>query len=177
MATTIVDIYSTFEQSMVNVVNQVCTELQITLQPIVSHQNGPEPRQNYVVINTLNIDATGHADSQRNAMFFQANSMKQYMVQQYEVVVQLQFFGQGAGGVAMGYYSQLSGNSVIREIHTKNNLAIRRRTNLRRAPQLRDGVWVNSFAFDMTLGFAVRSAQEIDWVDSITVNGENIPLI
>ena len=86
------------------------------------------------------------------------------------------FVGKNAGNNAMAYHSQYSGNTPYREIFTRNNLAIRRRTDVRRSPQLRENVWVNAYSFDMTLGFAVQTAHDIDWADKITVNGELIPL-
>lgn len=170
------NIYSTFEKSMLKTIREVCAELSIDCMPIASHQNGPEPTRDYVMVNTLRLVATGKADSSLGALMFENNATKQYMVQNYEVVVQLGFFGKGAADNSTGYFSQFSGNTVVREIYTRNNLSVRRRSDLRRAPQLRDNVWVDSYAFDITLGFAVRTAQEIDWADYITVNGETIPL-
>ena len=170
------NIYKTFEASMVKTVKEIFTELSVDCLPIVSHQNAPEPRKDYVVNNPLRITPTGKADASNGILLFDNNQTTQYMVQQYEVVVQLSFFGAGAADNAMTYYSQYSGNTVVREIYTRNNLAVRRRTDFRRAPQLRDNVWVDSYAFDITLGFAVSTAQEIDWADYITVNGETIPL-
>lgn len=171
------DIYGDFERSMIKVVQGICKELEMDCIPIVSHQNAPQPTKNYVSINPLRIISTGKADASNNVLFFENNATLQYMVQNYEVVVQLTFFGKASASNAMTYFSQFSGNTVIRELYTKNNLAVRRRTDLRRAPQLRENVWVDSYSFDITLGFAVRTAQEIDWADKITVNGETIPLI
>lgn len=169
------DIYGTFEKSMVKVFKDVCSELSIVCIPAVSHQNGPEPRVDYCAINTLSIVGVGMADTQRNVLLFNDGTIE-YNVQQYEVLVQLQFIGAKAANNATNYFSQVNGNTVVREIYTKNNLAIRRKSNLRRTPQLRENVWVNSFTFDLTLGFAVRTAQDVDWADAITLNGELIPL-
>lgn len=170
------DIYTDFERSMVKVIQGVSTKLGISIIPVVSHSSAPEPKQDYVVINTLRLIATGRADSSNGPVTVTAGIAKQYMVQNYEVVVQLTFVGQSAGNNAMTFHSQYSGNTPVKEVFTKNNLAIRRRTDVRRAPQLRENVWVNSYAFDLTLGFAVVAAHEIDWADKITVNGELIPL-
>ena len=171
------DIYTTFEESMYETIHNVNSLLGIDCEVIISHQNGVEPPKDYVVINTLSIVATGRADAQNNAMIFNNGGIKQYSVQNYEVSVQLTFVGVSAGNNATLYHSQYSGNVAAREIYTKNNLAIRRRTGIRRTPQQREGIWVNAFAFDLTLGFAVRTSQELDWADYITVNGNKIPLI
>lgn len=170
------DIYTDFEKSMVKVIQGVNTKLGLQLIPVVSHSSAPEPKKDYVAINTLRLVATGRADSSNGPVTISAGVAKQYLVQNYEVVVQLTFVGKNAGNNAMTYHSQYSGNTPYREIFTRNNLAIRRRTDVRRSPQLRENVWVNAYSFDMTLGFAVQTAHDIDWADKITVNGELIPL-
>lgn len=170
------DIYTDFEKSMVKVIQGVNTKLGISCIPAVSHSSAPEPTQDYVSINTLRLIATGRADSSNGPVTTTNGIAKQYMVQNYEVVVQLTFVGRNAGNNAMAYHSQYSGNIPVREVYARNNLSIRRRTDVRRAPQLRENVWVNAYSFDMTLGFAVVAAHEIDWADKITVNGQTIPL-
>lgn len=170
------DIYTDFERSMVRVIQGVNTKLGINCTPVVSHSSAPEPTQDYVVINTLRLIGTGRADSSNGPVTITAGIAKQWNTQNYEVVVQLTFVGQSAGNNAMTFHSQYSGNTPVKEIYTKNNLAVRRRTDVRRAPQLRENVWVNAYSFDLTLGFAVTTAHEIDWADKITVNGELIPL-
>lgn len=152
-------------------------ELGTACEVIVSHQNGPEPTRDYCMLNTLRIVRTGRAQGAGGPLEFIDNALKEYIVQNYEVVVQINFYGSKAAENAMDYYSQFSGNTVIREHYQRNNLATRRISDLRRSPQLRDTRWVNSFAFDMTLGFAVQTIQDVDWVDYVTVNGTTIPLI
>ena len=170
------DIYTDFERSMVKVIQGVNTKLGVNCIPVVSHGNAPEPKQDYVVINTLRLVGTGRADSSNGPVTISSNIAKQWNTQAYEVVVQLTFVGSSAGNNAMTYHSQYYGNTPVKEVFQKNNLSIRRRTDVRRAPQLRENVWVNAYSFDMTLGFAVTTAHEIDWADKITVNGELIPL-
>lgn len=169
-------IYTDFESSFVKTIQQTNNVLSMQCIPIISHQNAPQPTSDYVMINTLQMIATGGADYQRGVLVWDNVQTKQYSVQNYEVMIQLNFYGTGAANNAMTLHSQLSGNTVVRECFTRNNLAIRRKTDVRRAPQLRENVWVNSYAFDLTLGFAVRTAQDIDWADYITVNGNSIPL-
>lgn len=170
------DIYTDFEKSMIKVIQGVNAKLNIDCIPAVSHSGAPEPKRNYVSINTLRMVATGRAEASAGPVTVTNGIAVQWTVQNYEVVVQLTFIGNNAGNNAMTYHSQYSGNSPVREVYTRNNLAVRRRTDVRRAPQLRENVWVNAYSFDVTLGFAVRAAQEIDWADKITVNGELIPL-
>lgn len=170
------DIYEEFEKSMVKVIQGVNTKLGINCIPVVSHSSAPEPTQDYVVINTQRLIGTGRADSSNGPVTITAGIAKQWNTQNYEVVVQLTFVGASSGNNAMTYHSQYYGNTPVKEIYTKNNLAVRRRTDVRRAPQLRENVWVNAYSFDLTLGFAVTTAHEIDWADKITVNGELIPL-
>lgn len=170
------DIYSTFEKSLVRAIKSIFDELGTVCEVIVSHGNGPEPAVDYCMINTLRFVRTGRAQSAGGALEFVQNSLKEYSVQHYEAVVQINFYGKKAAENAMDYYSQFSGNTVIQEHYQRNNLTTRRISDLRRSPQLRETRWVNSFAFDITLGFAVQTIQNVDWVDYITVNGTTIPL-
>lgn len=172
------NIYKTFEQSFVRTVTEIFTELGTDCIPIISHQNGVEPPENYCVINTLMISATGRAEYSNGLLNFDqlSQSLKQYSVRNYEVTVQLDFLGKNAAENCMDYWSQFSGNTVIREKYLRNNLSPRRITDMRRSPQLRETVWVEGYSFDIVMGFAVQTAQDINWAEYLSVNGEDIQL-
>lgn len=171
------DIYEVIESTVIDSVSKSFEKLGQNIQVIGSHQNGAEPSGTYVVVNVLSAERQGRADRSGMAEF-NSGRAKEYLTQSYETLVQLNFIGSIAGGVGTLFHSQYASNTPVREIFLRNNLAPRRISNLRRAPQLRDGnVWVNSFATDMSLGFTVMTVQDVDWADYITVNGSTIPLI
>lgn len=172
------NIYKTFEESFVRTVQGIFTKLGTNCIPIISHQNGVEPPESYCVINTLMITRTGRAEASNGLLNFDstAQRMVQYSVNQFEVNVQMDFLGENAAENCMDYWSQFSGNTAVREIYLRNNLSPRRISDMRRSPQLRDTVWIDAYSFDITMGFAVQTAQDVDWADYISVNNIIIPL-
>lgn len=171
------NIYTTFENSLVDTITSIFEELNIDCVATLSHQNGVEPPEQYCSINTLRLVATGRAESDNGMLFLTGGKTMQHIVRHYEAVVQLNFFGDLAPDNSMEFWHAFSGNTKIREFYLKNKLAPRRISDMRRNPQMRETTWVDSFAFDLTLGFAVQTAQEVDWADYIVVNDQTIPLI
>lgn len=171
------DIYEVLEESVIDSLEKTLVKLGVTDTDVISsHQNGAEPTGTYIVVNVLSVKRQGRVDKSGMSEFT-GGQAKEYLVQPYEALIQINFNGAKAGGLGTLIHSQYASNTPVREIFIRNNLAPRRVSDLRRAPQLRDGnVFVNSFAMDMMLGYTVRTVQDIDWADYITVNKETIPL-
>ena len=170
------DIYGELEKSVITSLQKSFVLLNADCLAIVSNQNGPEPKTNYVSVSILNMTRQGSASKSGMSEFVKGKA-KEYAAQSYETLVQLHFFGSNSANLSSLIHSQFKNNTAMREIYLRNNLAPRRVSDLRRNPQLRDNVWVNSFALDMSLGFTVRTVQDVDWADYVTVNGNTIPLI
>lgn len=170
------DIYKEIERSVIKSLKDSFTILNANCEVIASHQNGPEPTKSYVTVTALNMIRQGFADKSGMAYFPSAQA-REYSSQSYESLVQLNFYGNLSSEHSMLVHSQFRSNSAVREIYLRNNLAPRRISDLRRSPQLRDNVWVNSFSLDISLGFTVLTVQDVDWADYVTVNGIEIPLI
>lgn len=170
------DIYTKLEESLYEALTK---SFEVSGKPLVvafSHENGVEPTEDYVSVNVLDLVRQGQA-SKSGMAGFSAGVAKEYAVQSYESLVQLNFFGENSPDHATWLHSQFKGNTVIREGFLRNNLAPRTISNMRRAPQLRDSVWVKSFSMDIRVGWAVRTVQDVDWADVVTINGQSIPLI
>lgn len=168
-------IYEELEESLYNAIEKTFQILGESIVITFSHQNGLEPTDNYVSINVLELTREGRA-SKSGMAYFPATRAEEYAVQGYSGLIQLNFYGTGAGELSSLFHSQFMNNTPVRESFLRNNLAPRTISNLRRAPQLRDTVWVNAFAMDVRVGWAVRTIQDVDWADYVTVNGNTIPL-
>ena len=166
-------IYEELEDSLYNAIEKTFQILGESIVITFSHQNGPEPKGNYVSINVLELTRRA---SNSGMAYFPTTRAEEYAVQGYNGLIQLNFYGTGAGKLSSLFHSQFMNNTPVRESFLRNNLAPRTISNLRRAPQLRDTVWVNSFAMDVRVGWAVRTIQDVDWADYVTVNGNTIPL-
>lgn len=171
------DIYDKTEKALVRSLISIKSKMGLDLEVIVSEQNGVEPKKDYVSVSLLMLSKEGRSGKSGLAPFHSGQA-KEYYTQNYKVKAQLKFVGKNSGSIASAIHNQWSSNSVMREFFLKNSLAPRDSSDLRRTPQLRGGnVWVQSFTFDMDLGFSVQTIQDIDWVDYITLNGETIPLV
>lgn len=170
------DIFTAIEDSLQDAIDKTFTTLSKPTNVIISHEGGPEPKGSYVAINVLDITSQGQA-SKSGMAEWRTGSAKEYAVKSYEALVQLSFIGSEAPELAMLFHSQWKANTAIREHFLRNNLAPRTISNLRRAPQLRETVWVKSFNVDIRVGFTVRTIQDVDWVDYVVVNGNTIPLV
>ena len=170
-----VDIYTAIEDALYNSLTDTFKTLGKNIEVIISHEGGTEPIKNYVAINVLDMTQTGGASKSGMTQFYN-NQAKEYAVRHYDSLVQLSFFGSDSSEAAMLFHTQWKSNTVVREHFMRNKLAPRTISNLRRAPQLRESVWVKSFAMDIRVGFAVRTIQDVDWADYITINGNEIPL-
>lgn len=169
------DIYKKLEDSLYDAIDQILKLLGKDCEIKFSNEKAVEPKKTYCVIDILSATGIGFAQTD-GLLEVQPGGLKQYNVRQYEVNVQLKFIGRNAAEFSMDFWSQYRGNSRIKECYVRNKLAPRRISNIRRSPELRESAWVNGFTFDMTLGWAVQTEQEMDWADYITVNGNTIPL-
>lgn len=173
------NIYTQLENKFVLSLETIFEKLNIDCIPIVAQQNGLEPRKDYCAIKALNIQRIGRADKSSMAHDIGPDGeprFVEYHVNQYEATIQLMFVGSNSGDFSMEYFDQFSGNTVIREVYQRNDIAPRRLTQVRRNPQLRESKWIDSFAMDIVVGFAVKTVQDIEWADYITLNNNLIPL-
>lgn len=169
-------IYTRLEDSLVSALSGAFVVAGTPLLVTLSHENGVEPTTDYLSVNILDMVKQGTASKSGMAEFI-GGVATEYAVQSYETLVQLNFYGENSPDYASWFHSQFRANTVVREGFLRNNLAPRSVSNMRRAPQLREGVWVKSFAVDMRVGWAVQTVQDVDWADFVTIRGQTIPLI
>lgn len=169
------DIFETIENALQESITAMFTTLGKTVNVIISHENGVEPTGSYVVINVLDMTQQGQA-GKSSLLLYEQNQGKETFVKTYEALVQLNFLGSESSELSALFHNNWRANTPCREHFLRNNLAPRTISNLRRAPQLRESVWIKSFACDVRVGFVLRTIQDVDWADRITVNGVEIPL-
>lgn len=131
---------------------------------IFSHLNGSEPSTSYVVINILQIQQVGKGytstfTNSANELSIQAN---------YNVDVQFSFIGSLSGEMAQSFTQRLN-DVLIREELQRNNLNIRTKTNIRRAPQKRDTKWVEYHNMDVVFTYAVNTQQVVDVIEAVVI--------
>lgn len=134
---------------------------------IFSHENGTEPSSSYVVINVLDDGQVGKGYTstlvnELNELTIQAN---------YNIYVQFSFIGSQSGEMAYSFTQRLN-NVLFREELIRNNLGLRTKTNIRRAPQKRDTKWVEYHNMDVVFTYAVNTQQIVDVVEAVVIVDE-----
>jgi hypothetical protein len=136
-------------------------------QVIFSHSSGAEPAESYVVINILQIEPVGKGYTstlvnELNELTIQAN---------YNIYAQFSFVGSKSGEMSQVFTQQLN-NVLVREELQRNNLNLRTKTNIRRAPQKRDTKWVEYHNMDVVFTYAVNTQQIVDVVEAVVIVDE-----
>lgn len=129
-----------------------------------SNVSGLEPVTTYVVINILSIEqcGMGYTSTYTNddeELTIQAN---------YNIFVQFSFIGSESGDMSQTF-SQRVNNVLFREELQRNNLNLRSKTNVRRAPQKRDVSWVEYHNMDVVFTYTVNTQQLVDVVEAVTL--------
>lgn len=132
---------------------------------IFSHQNGSEPSQTFISINILRVEQQG-----RSSIAGRMNSNGTLDVRVvYEALVQFSFLGNDAGEIAHDFIHYCNSPETLIAM-SGHNMALLRKTSLRRNPQRRDTQWVESFNFDATFSYIVNTPEIITPVEHIVVD-------
>lgn len=163
-------LYDTVRTSLYNATTKIIT----TNQVIHSHQGGQEPKGTYVAINVVRLTKVG---AETDASFAgliegQADAYELYSRNEYETTVRFMFVGTEAGNLAHDFETIMD-NYASRFYFSDENLAVMRKTDIRRVPEKRDTTWVDNFTIDVIFSYAVETTQNIDIIDNVTWN-ENI---
>lgn len=138
-----------------------------TAPVIFSHTNGTEPAESYVVINILQIEQVGKGYTSTLV-----NELDELTIQaNYNVYVQFSFIGSQSGEMSQSFTQRLN-NVLFREELIRNNLGLRTKTNIRRAPQKRDTKWVEYHNMDVVFTYAVNTQQIVDVVEAVIIVDE-----
>ena len=171
-----IDLYAELENKITAVVKKINSFDGLSYPIILSHQNGPEPKDSYLAVNCLDMDSVREVRSGKYEHFVDngVEKVREHITTHYRALVQLTFIGPDAGAMASRRHSNMLGMLVIQEFN-RLGLAPTNRSHLRKNPQPRGGKWVNDFAFDLTISYSVLSTVETtEWVEKFTLLGNSI---
>lgn len=170
------DIYESLEDSLVLSMQGVNKLFMRDYKIIPSYQNGLEPQDTYLSVNVLNMSSQRAVKSGALDTVFVdgVEYARDGIITHYEALCQMTFVGPKAGAYATDTHANIMAGLSLQEFH-KNNISVTRNGDLRKNPQLRGAKWVNEFAFDLYISYAILSAALTgEWVEKITLNGELI---
>lgn len=144
---------------------------------IFKHQNAPEPNQTYCAIYIIRLQETGRSTK---SFFLEdvdddPTVGKHYAQQHFKATLQLTFVGKDSGDMAHDLKQAMNNSLLAREDLLRKDLSFIDCTDVRSNPQLRETRWVDSFNFDINLGYSVQHTEDLNWVEFITVNGIQYP--
>lgn len=168
------DIYSDLEKAVVRSLRSTLAIYSLQADVIIAKQGAPEPKRSYITVEVIGLEQQGQASKSGMAGF--QTQAKEYAAQSYKATVQLNFYGAASPTLSMMVHSQTKTSTKVREAYLRNNISPRTLSAVRVSPQLRDATWVRGYALDMTLGFTVRTVQDVDWADTVTINNSTYPL-
>jgi hypothetical protein len=143
---------------------------------IFKHQNAPEPTRTYCAIYIINIEEQGRSTK---SLFLQdvedISVGRHYAQQHFKATLQVTFMGEDSGDMAYDLQVALHNSLSTNEDFLKEDLSFIDCTNVRSNPQLRETRWVDSFNFDINLGYSVQHTEDVNWVEYVTINGIQYP--
>jgi hypothetical protein len=156
-----------FTQLRTNIRKVVITALSEypTTPVIFSNSNGSEPAESYVVVNILGITQQGH-----HVTSSKLDSQDRQAVQVcYEVMVQLSFIGSLSGDMSHSFNQRINNNYLVLEDLKRNKLGVMRKSNIRRAPQIRETKWVEYHNMDVTFSYIAVTQDVVGIVEAVVV--------
>lgn len=140
-----------------------------TMPVIFSHLNGAEPAESYVVVNILSIEQRGHAQTSTLT-----NTLEELSIAaSYEILVQYSFCGSLSGEASQSFTQRINNNPWVFEQQGKSKLGFMRKSQVRRAPQLRDTQWVDYHNMDVTYMYTANTQQAVDVIESVILEDES----
>jgi hypothetical protein len=164
--------YTTVLDNLYDATHEVLTSLGYeNVNVIFSGNNTTEPEKTYCLINVLNFSQVGFKDEATFLTDYDPQTQLGILetVSHYKLSIQYSFIGNSADVVAMDFRHNLINNQVCISIFNKYNWGFLDRSDIRRSPQPRDAKWVEMFNMDMRLSFAIKTRQQMDWVETTSV--------
>jgi len=137
---------------------------------IFSHNNGPEPTTNYVVINIVDIISPGRGSSSGRV----GSDYELKTVGYYEVRVQFSFCGSDSADMAHTFNHRISNSQLVLDEFRLNKLGYMRKSSMRRAPQKRETEWVEYQNIDVTFSYSVISIDVVDIIESVVIEDASL---
>ena len=163
-------IYSSVKTAVRNGVWKALEEYfpdKVTAPIIYSHANGTEPSDSYVVIQVLGIYPVGRAQQST----LTTADFKYTYSSNYEVEYRLVFVGSDGGDMAHTVATKIAGSPVVKDAFRANKLGYMRKGAIAYSPVKRETRWIDYHSLDVTFSYQVMSQEEIDYFDSVIVNG------
>lgn len=139
---------------------------------VKSMSNVPESTKTYCSVGILKRGTFGKADFSNRLV----DEQLEYTLHK-TITVQVNLIGDESEYIAGAFENALMNDQRVRDAVRSKKLGVLNRSDLRRAPRLRDNTeWVEGWNMDITFTVAVNVKYGYDWIEYITLNGEKIKI-
>lgn len=144
------------------------------VQILNSNMNVLEPNKTYCVFNLFHFEQVGEADGHKTV---ESVGETVESISHHQGSVQIQVIGDSASSVAGTLHWALQNSQRAYDSFAYNRIKIFGvDRSLRRAPQKREADWVEGYSFDFTISSSLHVKYSYDWVEYITLNGDEVRL-
>lgn len=171
-----IDLYEELENKITKALRVVNAMDGVNYLVTPSHQGSPESQLSYLSVFVADMASQREVRSGKYEIVDDNGVQKarEHIISHYTARVQLTFVGPEAGKFASNRHGNMLGGLVLQEFN-RLSIAPTKKSSLRRNPQLRGTKWVNEFAFDLTVSYAVLTVDDTtEWVEKFTLLGDTI---
>lgn len=172
--------YEIIEDQLYDAVREVLDDLGYpAVEVVYANENILEPSKTYCVINILDFVQLGGKDEGTFLSVDPSQTVQEVLdiIVHYSIPTQFSFIGKTAGNVSHDFRHNAINNRKSYESFMRQSFGMLQRSNLRKAPQLRETEWVAGYNMDISFSFSIYTRQSYDWVEFIGVNDKVIRTI
>lgn len=169
-------IYEQLEESLYDSCEAALADYYPDTPIIFTHVNGPELSNPYIAMQIMFVEQMGRTQTSTLAdpVYGEDDEIIHYTLNSqahYEVTVQFSGVGTSAGSMTFDLHHLLN-TTLVWEKFQLNNLYPIRKTEVRRAPILRETQWVERYNFDVVFTYSVTTNQVVDTIEFIRFKQE-----
>lgn len=170
-------IYEQLEDSLYASCEAALSEYYPTAPILFTNQGGQEPSVPYVSIQIVFAEQMGRTQTATRAdpIYDEDGEITHYVLNSqahYETTVQISCIGSRAGAMAFDFHHLLN-TTLVWEKFQLNNLYPIRKTEVRRAPILRETDWIERYNFDVFFTYSVSTNQMVDVIEYFTITQQS----
>ncbi|MDF5713570.1 MAG: hypothetical protein PUP93_06695 [Rhizonema sp. NSF051] len=157
-------VYTDLKSAIYNAIKPLFPNNEVTWM----YGNGDEPSNPYVGLHILSMDQRGREQTSTSAIE-QPDGSNSYIlntVVTYEALIQIMFKGSTAGDLVHEFSQNFNSQQAYFYLR-KNNLGKMRVGVLRNAPQMRETKYVPTFLQDLTLSYAAKTSQPVEYIEQV----------
>ena len=140
---------------------------------IEDYGNGDEPTESYA---TIGVTLARQVGGDHNGTWEDSTGFKEHLKKDYEVILTMNFYGQGCYSNAHDAINLLGFQSNQDYLFHHHKIAYVDHSPVRRQPDMRETKFVPRASVDITCHAAIGAENEIDWFNKVSYQGKYLTI-